>query len=291
MHCPTPRCILARLTALCQHHRDKPHIAILTPLVPILHRLCWVEDIIHSGSKPHGHRCDLWASPLWQEVAVDRGQVEAMLDNAWRPAHEQPVFTKEGKTMMQCSVLQSQLKLDVSSLMQLSKLFLLCEHTKDSLSELLTPLTPKAKWTMNFVSNTQSCLCPSFSTSPTQLTEQHPAAPTTLGESVSSREPSLLSSTLTFISVFTSARISVLRKTSPGLKSGAIEGAPNYLGTNGWGSGSFTTAAGFGQCAGRSAKEQRDSSQTYIDPGTGCLSQVYEASPDIKQIFLPKKSR
>lgn len=78
---------LACLTVLFQCHRDKPCTATLTRLV--LHRLCWVENVINSGSKPHGHCCDLWASPLWQEVAVDRSQVEAMLDNTWTPAHKQ----------------------------------------------------------------------------------------------------------------------------------------------------------------------------------------------------------
>lgn len=89
---------LAGLTVLFQCHRDKPCTATLTRLV--LHRLCWVENVINSGSEPHGHRCDLWASPLWQEVAVDRGQVEAMLDNTWTPAHKQSLFTKEGKRIM-----------------------------------------------------------------------------------------------------------------------------------------------------------------------------------------------
>lgn len=188
-HCPTPSCILACLTALSQHHRDKPHTATLTPPLPILHRLCWVEDIIHGGSKPHGHSCDLRASLLWQEVAVDRGEVEAMLDNTWRPAHEQPLFTKEGKRMTQCSLPQSQLKLDVSLLMQLSKLFLLCEHIKHSLSELFTPLTPKTKRTMNFLCLPTPSLVYALilDLTNTMLTEQCPAAGTTLGGSGSSR--------------------------------------------------------------------------------------------------------
>lgn len=83
---------LAYLTVLFQRPRDKPCTATLTRLA--LHRLCWVENVINSGSKPHGHRCDLRASPLWQEVAVDRGQVEAMLDNTWTPAHKQSLFIK-----------------------------------------------------------------------------------------------------------------------------------------------------------------------------------------------------
>lgn len=89
---------LACLRVLFQCHRDKPCTAALTRLA--LHRLCWVENVIHSGSKPHGHCCDLRASPVWQEVAVDRGQVEAVLDNTWTPAHKQSLFSKEGKRIM-----------------------------------------------------------------------------------------------------------------------------------------------------------------------------------------------
>lgn len=156
---------LAYLTVLFQCHKHKPCTATLTCLV--LHRLCWVENVINSGSKPHGHCCDLWASSLWQEVAVDRGQVEAMLDNTWTPAHKQPLFIKKGKRILP---------------------FWYCSHSwmfsrwcnwlnysyfvsTWNISELFTPLTPKQDrlWT-SFVFNTQSyiCLCPSFSISPTQ---------------------------------------------------------------------------------------------------------------------------
>lgn len=161
-----------------------------------------------------------------------------------------------------------------------------------STSGIFPPLTPKTKLTMNFLCLQYPVLSmPLILDLTNSVTEQHPGAGTTVGGSGSSRQPSLLSSTPTFISVFTSARLSALRKTRPGLKSEAIEDALNYLGTNGWGSGSFTMAAGLGQCGGRSAKEQRESSQTYTDLGTCCSSQVWEASPDIKWIFLPKKSR
>lgn len=196
MHCPTQSCILACLTALSQGYRDKLLTATLTTPVPILHRLCWVEDIINGGSKPHGHCCDLWASLLWQEVAVDRGQVEAMLDNTWRPAHEQPPFINDGKRMIQCPVPQSQLKLNVLLLMQLSKPFLLCEHIKDSLSELLTPLTSKTKQTTNFLCLQYPVLSMPFILDLTNIwmTEQHPAAGIMLGGSGSF--------TLTVISAF-----------------------------------------------------------------------------------------
>lgn len=213
MHRPTPSCMLTCLTALSQHHRDKPRTVTLTPSVPILHGLCWVEDIINSGSKAHGHCCDLRASPLWQEVAVDGGQVEAMLDNAWRPAHEQPSLTKEGKRTMQCSALHSQFKLDVPLLMQMAKLFLFCEHTENSLSELFTPLTPK---TMDFLC--LQYLSMSFIVNLTTLTEQRPAAGTTLGRSGSSRQHSLLSTTLIFISVFTFSQTFSAQENETGLK-------------------------------------------------------------------------
>lgn len=114
---------------------------------------------------------------------------------------------------MQCSALHSQFKLDVPLLMQMAKLFLFCKHIKNSLSELFTPLTPK---TMDFLC--LQYLSMSFILHLTTLTEQRPAAGTTLGRSGSSRQHSLLSTTLIFISVFTFSQIFSAQENETGLK-------------------------------------------------------------------------
>lgn len=169
------------------------------------------------------------------------------------------------------------------------------EHIqRDSLPKLFTPLALKTEQTRNLPCLQYPVLSMPFILGLTDpmLTGQCPVTGTTLGGGGSgySRQPCLLSSTLTFISVFTLVRFSALRKMRQDLKSRTTEGALNYLGMSGWSSGSFTTAACLGQYAGRSAREQRDSRQTYINTGRGCSSQVWEVSPETKQILLPKKS-
>lgn len=168
---------MLHLTALFQHHRDKPCTGTLTSSVSIHHRFCWVEDIINSGTKPHGHGCDLRASPLWQEMAVDRGQVEAMPDNTCRPASEQPELTKKGNRMMQCSVLQYKVQSphadvtgEVGSSLTDTTLQTISEfantYTERQL-ELCTPLA-QSRPQAYLISNTQSCPLLSFLSSSTQ---------------------------------------------------------------------------------------------------------------------------
>lgn len=240
---------MLHLTALLQHHRDNPFTGTLTPCVSIHHRLCWVEDIINSGTEPHGHGCNLWASPLWQEMAVDRGEVEAMLDNACRPASEQPEFTKKGNRMMQSSVLQSQLKLEVPMLqswvkleapllMQLSKLFLsLQAHTqKDSENDLLHLHKADQELTLYPIP------------SPIYAFHSWPHQPNAVTVSPSCWDlggPSQLFQSLL------QPDFQCCRKWN----TGAIEGASNYLGMSIWRSGSFTGAVCLGQYGGGSAKE------------------------------------